>query len=416
MAVDSLIVVGGGPAGMMAAYAAAEAGAKVTLLEKKGRLGNKLRLTGNGRCNLTHVGDIRELIDKIPGNGQFLWSAFHSFGNEDLIEWFNSRGLYTTLEPDGRVFPRSNKADEVCEVLENSLKSVGAKIIYNNRVKKVCVRESRVEGVDTENGLLPARAVVVATGGCSYPWTGSSGEGYTWASNLGHTVELLRPALVPMVTKEGWVRELKGLAFSDTYLIVKAEKEKLGNSRGELIFTHFGISGPAVLNLSRVVSLWVSRNKSPVTVEVDLEVGLTFEEVENKLVKAIKANPRRKLVNVLGDIYPLRFVKVLADIIEINGEKRAGEVGKKEIRALGNLIKRLPLTILNTRSIREAYVTAGGINVNEINPQNMESKLVSGLFFAGEVLDVDGLTGGYNLQAAFSTGYVAGKAAADYYH
>ncbi|MHB1127178.1 MAG: BaiN/RdsA family NAD(P)/FAD-dependent oxidoreductase [Bacillota bacterium] len=408
----SVVIIGGGAAGMLAATGAARVGAPVVLLEKNEVLGRKMSLTGNGRCNLTNDTDVEGLVENIPGNGRFLYAAFHAFSSEDTRQLFNGLGLSTHVEPGGRVFPESGKSRDVIETLERHLKQLNVQIELNQNVVGLIVKENVIAGVKTKEQTWTASAVILCTGGASYPATGSTGDGSRWVRELGHTVEPVFPSLVSLETEEAWVRQVQGLALEDVVITAHGKNKILGRQTGDLLFTHFGISGPAILNLSRAVSLYLNRLGGPVRLELDLKAGQTVGQLEENIQEALTRLSRRELKNVLGEFLPQRLIPVFLDLLKISPELPSHQVTREQRKQMTGFLKSWSLTVTDTRPLKEAMVTAGGVSVKEVNPKTMESKIIPGLYFAGEVLDVDGFTGGFNLQAAFSTGYLAGTAAA----
>jgi len=405
-----IIVIGAGPAGLMAAGMAAEQGARVILLEKKEKVGSKLRITGKGRCNITADVDQDSLIKGIPGNGRFLYSALHEFSNEDLITFFNERGLRTKVERGNRVFPESDNAQDVVDLLYNYARQAGVKIETSLSVQRIRVNNNRVTGVESKNGNLEADAVIIATGGLSYPGTGSTGDGYRWAQGCGHNIVEPRPGLVPLEVEESWIKELQGLSLKNvTATAYTVEGKKINEDFGELLFTHFGLSGPIILSMSRDIGLYLYRQKQAVKLKLDLKSALSEDKLDERLLRDFDKYSRKQFKNALNDLLPQKLIPVFINRSGLDPEKPCHQINRGERLELVKLLKNFDLTVNATRPIVEAIVTAGGVNIKEINPKTMESKLVKGLFFAGEVLDVDGYTGGYNLQAAFSTGFVAGK-------
>jgi flavoprotein, HI0933 family len=405
-----IIVIGAGPAGMMAAAAAGSAGAEVTLTEKKSKVGRKLSITGKGRCNITSAVDQEELIKGFPGNGRFLYSAFHEFSNLDLIEFFEQRGLKTKVERGNRVFPQSDRADDVVEVLYKALRSAGVQVITGCEVKRVIIESGMVKGIESQQGKFAADAVIIATGGMSYPGTGSTGDGYRWAAAAGHTIVEPRPGLVPLLAQEEWVRELQGLNLKNTRAVAYDETgQKINEDCGELLFTHFGLSGPIILSMSQGIGEYLYNRRKPVRVELDLKPALDEQKLDERLQRDLDKYSRKIFKNSLTELLPAKMIPVMVKLSGIDPGKFCNQITRSERLNLVHLFKHLPLTVYGTRPIAEAIVTAGGVNIKEVDPRTMQSKLVSGLFFAGEVLDVDGYTGGYNLQASFSTGYVAGR-------
>lgn len=408
-----IIVIGAGPAGMMAAATAASAGAQVTLTEKKNKVGRKLSITGKGRCNITSAVDQKELIIGLPGNGRFLYSAFHEFSNLDLIKYFEQRGLQTKVERGNRVFPQSDQAEDVVEVLYKALRIAGVQVITGCEVKQIILESGVIKGVETDKGKMAADAVIVATGGMSYPGTGSTGDGYRWAASAGHTIIEPRPGLVPLLAQEEWVKDLQGLSLKNTRAVAYDEAgKKINEDFGELLFTHFGLSGPIILSMSRDIGEYLYRYRKPVRIELDLKPALHEEKLDERLQRELDKYSRKMFKNSLSELLPAKMVPVMVKLSGIDPVKFCHQITRSERLGLVHLFKHLSLTVYGTRPIAEAIVTAGGVNVKEVDPKTMQSKLVSGLFFAGEVLDVDGYTGGYNLQASFSTGYVAGRRAA----
>lgn len=408
-----IIVIGGGPAGLMAAGMAAQQGARVNLLEKKDRVGSKLRITGKGRCNITADVDMDSLIKGIPGNGRFLYSPFHEFSNVDLIKFFNKRGLQTKVERGNRVFPESDKAQDVVDLLADYARQSGVKIHTAASVQGIRLEHGQIRGVETNSGYWPADAVIIATGGMSYPGTGSTGDGYRWARSVGHNIIDPRPGLVPLVAEESWIKDLQGLSLKNVAATAfTAEGKKINEDFGELLFTHFGLSGPIILSMSRDIGDYMYRRKQSVKIKLDLKPALSEEKLDERLLRDFDKYSRKLFKNSLNDLLPQKLIAVFINLSGIDPEKPCHQISRSERLEIVKLLKNFVLTITGTRPITEAIVTAGGINVKEVNPKTMESKLAKGLFFAGEVLDVDGYTGGYNLQAAFSTGYVAGKYAA----
>lgn len=408
-----VVVIGAGPAGMMAAITAASAGCRVTILEKKAQVGRKLRITGKGRCNLTAAVDKEGLIKGMPGNGRFLYSSFNEFSNQDLIGFFAQRGLKVKVERGQRVFPESDDAGQVVAALVQAMREAGVKIVTGCQVLGLLWEEGRVTGVNTRQGPLEAQAVIVATGGLSYPGTGSTGDGYRWAAAAGHRIIEPRPGLVPLVADESWVQELQGLALKNTRAIAfDARGRKINEDFGELLFTHFGLSGPIILSMSRDIVQYIHREGQTVKIELDLKPALSDEKLDERLQRDFSHQSRKMFKNALDDLLPAKMIPVMVKLSGIEPAKPCHQVSRGERLGLVQLFKHLTLTITAPRPIAEAIVTAGGVTVKEVDPRTMQSKLVKGLFFAGEILDLDGYTGGFNLQACFSTGYVAGQSAA----
>lgn len=408
-----IVVAGAGPAGLMAAATAAEYGAQVALIEKNPRVGKKLRITGKGRCNLTTSVDSSELVKGFPGNGRFLHSAFHEFSNTDLVEFFHQRGLKTKVERGSRVFPVSDQAEDVVNVLLENARRVGVETLHSTKVNELRFKNGKFIGVDSNKGNIAGDAVIVATGGMSYPGTGSTGDGYPWAEKLGHRIIEPRPGLVPLQVAENWTEDLEGLTLKNVKARAFTGQGKLINEEfGELTFANFGLSGPIILSMSHEVGEYLIKTQQPATVKLDLKPALEEEKLDHRVQRDFNKYSRKMFKNALNDLLPQKLIPVIINLSGIEAEKECHQVTRRERLELVRLLKNLTLTVHSTRPIAESIVTAGGVNVKEVNPKTMESRLVQGLFFAGEILDVNGYTGGYNLQAAFSTGFVAGKYAA----
>lgn len=408
---NPVIVIGGGAAGMMAAGRAGTMGERTVLLEKNGNLGRKILITGKGRCNVTNSGDINKFIANYGANGQFLYSSFSKFFNDDLLEFFKERGVPLKIERGGRVFPESDDAADIVKALALYMKEGNVEIQYEKEVQSIAVKDSHIVGVETKAGRIPASRVILATGGKSYPGTGSTGDGYKWAMELGHTVVQPRPALVPLNIKEGWIKELQGLTLKNVEASLYIGDRLLGKEFGEMLFTHFGVSGPIILTLSRNVT--ANNNSLPsFTLKINLKPALDDETLDLRLQKDFSKYQRRQLKNSLNELLPSSLIPVVINLSGISGEKYVHQITREERQRILKVLTGMELSVLGPRSLAEAIVTAGGVSLKEINPRTMESKLVKGLYFAGEVLDVDGYTGGYNLQAAFSMGFAAGESAA----
>ncbi|MEN6391795.1 MAG: NAD(P)/FAD-dependent oxidoreductase [Syntrophomonas sp.] len=406
-------VIGGGPAGMMAAGQAAFNGAEVWLFEKKDRAGRKLSITGNGRCNLTTSVDPDLLIKGFPGNSRFLYSAFSEFSNRDLREFFHKRGLMTKVEPGNRVFPISDRAEDVVRVLFENARGAGVKFMLSTPVLEILIQDARVAGLKTEKEVFEVNALVIATGGLSYPGTGSTGDGYGWARAAGHRIIKPRPGLIPLLVQEEWIGALQGLSLDKVKAAAYSDTgERIIEDCGEMLFTHYGLSGPMILAMSHAIGDRLCKYGQPVKIILDLEPEYDEKEPDELVQRVLHDNSRKKIKNALGDFLPPKLIPVVIELSGIEADKECHQVNRSERRELEKQLKELTLTVVGLRPIAEAIVTTGGVDVKQVNPGTMESKLVKGLFFSGEVLDVDGLTGGYNLQAAFSTGYVAGKNAA----
>ena len=403
-----VVVIGGGAAGLMAAVIAGREGAKVTLLEKMNYVGKKMGITGKGRCNITNVCDMSEFIKNTPGNGKFLYGAYERFTNEDLLQLLHDAGLETKVERGGRVFPASDSALDVRNTFMKLMKQYGVDVHLEEPVKKILVDDGTVTGVVTDKETYHADAVVIATGGKSYPATGSTGDGYILASQVGHTITDIRPSLVPIVTEESWVKDLMGLSLRNVELSVIAKNKVQATMFGEMMFTHFGITGPIVLSLSHTVGkLMRKKNIGTIGLDINLKPALSPETLDKRLQKDFDLYSKKQLINGMKDLLPSRLIPLIIELAGIDPQKPINQISKEERQQIGYMLQHMPLTVKGLRPVEEAIVTAGGISLKEFNPKTMESKLVKGLYGAGEVLDIDAFTGGYNLQAAFSTGYVA---------
>lgn len=409
-----IIVIGAGASGMMAAGVAASKGARVILLEKKDRAGRKISISGKGRCNVTTAVDQDQLLKGYPGNGRFLYSAFHAFSNQDLIEFLNERGLETRVERGNRVFPVSDHAEDVVQLLLGFAARAGVELIPSTPVERIEFNDGKVCSVKTANRSYPADAVIICTGGMSYPGTGSTGDGYDMAKAAGHTIIEPRPGLVPLISSEPWVKELQGLALKNVRArSFREDGKKINEDFGELLFTHFGLSGPIILSMSRDIGDYIYQKKKTVRMVLDMKPALSEEKLDERLQRDFEKYARKMFKNSLGDLLPHKMIPVIISLSGINPDKECNQISRGERRELVALLKQFTLTVTGTRPIQEAIVTTGGVNVKEVDPKTMQSKLMEGLYFAGEVLDIDGYTGGYNLQAAFSTGYVAGSYASE---
>ena len=403
-----VVVIGGGAAGLMAAVIAGREGAKVTLLEKMNYVGKKMGITGKGRCNITNACDMSDFIKNTPGNGKFLYGAYERFTNEDLLQLLHDAGLETKVERGGRVFPASDSALDVRNTFMKLMKHYGVDVHLEEPVKKLLVDDGVVTGVVTDRETYHADAVVIATGGKSYPATGSTGDGYMLAAQVGHTITDIRPSLVPIVTEESWVKDLMGLSLRNVELSVVAKNKVQAKMFGEMMFTHFGITGPIVLSLSHTVGkLMRKKNIGIIGLDINLKPALSPETLDKRLQKDFDLYSKKQLINGMKDLLPSRLIPLIIELAGIDPQKPINQISKEERQQIGYLLQHMPLTVKGLRPVEEAIVTAGGISLKEFNPKTMESKLVKGLYGAGEVLDIDAFTGGYNLQAAFSTGYVA---------
>ncbi len=404
---SKILVVGGGAAGMMAAVTAARRGKNVLLLEKNEKLGKKLFITGKGRCNLTNSAEVEELFNAVVSNPKFLYSSFYSFTNDQVISFFEGMGVKTKVERGGRVFPESDHSSDVIRALEQEMKRLGVRISLRTEVKEILTEDGRAKGVRLSSGrMIAADAVIVATGGISYPSTGSTGDGYRFARECGHKVTDLSPALVPMEVKEWYAKELMGLSLRNIGIRITDGKKKLYEEFGEMLFTHYGVTGPVILSASSIVGKKLKEH--PLTLHIDLKPALTEEQLDKRVLREFEANHNRQFKNAVDSLFPAKLRPVAIELSGIPEEKKVNEVTKEERLHFVRLIKDFSMTLTGLRGYHEAIITKGGVSVKEIDPGTMESKLVKGLYFAGEVLDLDAVTGGYNLQIAWSTGYLAG--------
>ena len=403
-----LIVIGAGPAGLLAAGRAAELGGKVLVLEKMKREGRKLLITGKGRCNITNDAPISEFIKHIYPNGRFLRSAFSSFFSKDIIELLKEHGVESTLERGGRYFPASNRSRDVLNALLQWVKGFKVDIRCGHRVDELIVEANTIKGVKANGQKFLSNNVIIATGGKSYPATGSNGEGYELARNVGHSVVKARPALVPLETEGDLAKKLQGLNLKNVKATVWVNGKKRADDFGEMIFTHFGLSGPIILTLSREVVREL-QDKNRVEVSIDLKPALDEQKLDARLIRDLNEHGNKKLLNIFKLWLPSSMIPVFVDLLNINTEKECNQVSSKERKQILHLLKNLVFKISSYRSFKEAIITSGGINTKEISQKTMESKIVKGLYFAGEMIDLDAETGGYNLQIAYSTGWLAGN-------
>jgi predicted Rossmann fold flavoprotein len=405
-----VLVVGGGPAGMMAAIQAAKQGNTVTLLEQNEKLGKKLFITGKGRCNVTNDCDVTELFDSVVSNKKFLYSAFYSFSNQDVKDFFEEQGLRLKVERGRRVFPASDKSSDVIKALGNALKKLEVKIRLRTRVDKVLTENDIACGVRLSDGeCLNADKVILATGGVSYKSTGSDGSGLAMAEKLGHQVTKLRPGLVGMCTKEAWVRDMQGLTLKNVAVSIgkKQGKKPLYEDFGELLFTHYGVSGPMILSASS--RLGDELEKEDLYIKIDLKPALSKEQLDSRILRDFEERKNADLSNAMVHLLPKSMIPVMLYVCGLDPAKKVNEVTRGEREQLVKGMKEFPLTLNGLRDIQEAIITRGGVTVKEVDPSTMESKIVKNLYLAGEMLDLDALTGGYNLQIAWSTGYLAGQ-------
>lgn len=405
---SKIIVVGGGASGILAAIGAAECGHCVTIYEKNEKLGKKIYITGKGRCNITNASEMDIMFKNVIRNNKFLYSAFYTYTNESIISLINEMGVETKIERGNRIFPVSDKSSDVISALSRKLKETGVDIEYNAIVKSLIVKEATVIGIELENGSkIYADNVIIATGGYSYQTTGSSGDGYRMAKEVGHKVTKLYPSLVPLNAKEEYVKELQGLSLKNVKAVFYCDNKEIYSEFGEMLFTHFGVSGPIVLSASSYLTEKISNNEN-ILMKIDLKPALSFEELDTRVTKDFNVNLNKDFRNSLNDLMPKKLIPVIIRLSGIDEFKKVHDITREERHRLVRLLKCLSITITSTRGFNEAIITRGGIDVKEINSSTMESKIIRHLFFTGEVLDLDALTGGYNLQIAFSTGYLAG--------
>ncbi|MBR5793460.1 MAG: NAD(P)/FAD-dependent oxidoreductase [Anaerotignum sp.] len=403
-----VIVVGAGAAGLMAAGRAAEKGHEVHLYEKNNRIGKKILITGKGRCNVTNDSDVEGLLDNIPGNPYFMYSSFYQLDSFGTQEFFRKLGLELKVERGKRVFPVSDRSLDVVLALEKYVKQNKVKLHLESPVDSILIEDGKAAGIRLKNGKEePADGVIVCTGGLSYPGTGSTGDGYRFAKAAGHHVTKLYPSLVPLKTAENWCHELMGLSLKNIEITIKNNKgKKVYTDFGEMLFTHFGVSGPVILSASRHIILTIEEGYK---LYIDLKPAMDEKKLDARLLRDFEKFANKDFINALDELLPQKLIPVIVELAEIDPRKKVNSITKEERKRLLNLIKALPLTITGVTGYNEAVVTCGGIETDEIDPSTMESKLVKNLHFAGEVLDVDAYTGGFNLQIAFSTGYTAGE-------
>lgn len=428
----NIIVIGGGAAGMMAAVAASEKGNKVCLIEKNEKLGKKLFITGKGRCNVTNAADMETLFANVCTNEKFLYSAFYQYDNQSVMSFLEKAGCPLKIERGERVFPVSDRSSDVIAAFTRELKKLGVEIMLNTCVQELLVKDisepvddsegfpteprmgkqdavrQMIVGVKLTNGkTMQADAVIVCTGGISYPSTGSTGDGYRFAEETGHRLVERKPSLVPLETAEDWCKDLMGLSLRNVSLRMMMGKKELYKDFGEMLFTHFGVSGPLVLSAS---SYYAKQKKGgEIKLYIDLKPALDEEQLDKRLLRDFDESKNKQFKNALGGLFPAKLIPVMIELSGIYPDKKVNEITREERRGFVSLIKNLPCTVTGTRSFAEAIITQGGISVKDVNPSTMESKKVNGLYFAGEVLDLDAMTGGFNLQIAWSTGHLAGE-------
>ncbi|EQB87613.1 putative Rossmann fold flavoprotein [Clostridium punense] len=406
---SKVIVIGGGPAGMMAAITASDKN-EVILIEKNNKLGRKLFITGKGRCNVTNGKEIGEFFDYIPTNPTFLYSSLYSFTNEDTMKFFQNKGVKLKIERGDRVFPESDKSSDIIRAMESELRDKGVKILLDSKIKEFDIKENKIRAVILSSGeRIAGDHFILSTGGVSYPQTGSSGEGLEIAENLGHKVVELKPSLVPVEIEEPWVKELQGLSLKNVELSLKSKSGKtVFKDLGEMVFTHFGISGPLVLSASSSV-----KKQNPYKIIINLKPGLKEDELDKRIQKDFNLYINKDFKNSLNDLFPKKLIPIIIKLSGIDENQKVNTITREQRKSLVNLIQNLTLTVKGLRPVEEAIVTSGGIDTKEIDPSTMKSRIIDNLSFAGEIIDVDAYTGGYNVQIALSTGYIAGSKLGD---
>lgn len=406
---SKVAIIGGGPAGMLAGIYAAQKGNEVHLYEKNEKLGKKLYITGKGRCNVTNACDTEELFPAVMSNGKFLYSAFYTYNNHDIMDFFEKAGVSLKVERGNRVFPVSDHSSDIIRALERRLRQAGVHIHLHTEVRRVLEENGNVIGVELYDGIREiADDVIVATGGLSYPATGSTGDGYRFARELGHKITDLKPSLVPLKTKEAYIPKLQGLSLKNTELTIKNGKKVLYKDFGEMMFTHFGVTGPMILSASAHIGKALEKNE--LSAWLDLKPALSPEQLDARILREFHDAPNKQFKNVIGVLFPSSLTPVMMELGGISPEKVIHEISREERLRFGALIKAFPFTITGMGDFKEAIITRGGVSVKEIHPGTMESKLIRHLYFIGEVLDLDAVTGGYNLQIAWSTAYLAANA------
>lgn len=403
---SKVLVIGGGAAGMMAAYAAGMCGHEVTLLEQNEKLGKKIYITGKGRCNFTNASPLEEIMQAVVSNPKFLYSAFYTFSNDAVMDFFENQGMPYKIERGNRAFPVSDHASDVIRALERAMKEQDVRIRLHTQVRELLIEDDKATGVLlTDGGKIMADSLILATGGLSYPTTGSTGDGHTMAKNSGHKIITPRPALVPLTTKEEYILRMQGLSLKNVSLKIKDEKRVIYDAFGEMLFTHFGVSGPLVLSASSVLSRHFPREYQAY---IDLKPALSEEVLNERLLREFSERPNQHIKAVFQQLLPAKMIPVMIELSQISMDKPVNAITKEERRHLVGLFKAFPFTITGTRGFKEAIITQGGVSVKDIDPATMESKRIKDLYLVGELLDLDALTGGYNLQIAWSTGYLAG--------
>lgn len=409
-----IVIIGGGPAGMMAAITAAKAGADVVLLEKNEKTGKKLFITGKGRCNVTNACDTENLFANVMEHSKFLYSAVYGYDNQAVMQFFEDAGCHLKTERGQRVFPESDHSSDILRALDRKMQKAGVKVRLNSEVEEVLIdnEKKQILGVRLHNReKIMADRLIIATGGISYVLTGSTGDGYRFAREAGHSVTKLSPALVPFNIEEDWCKQLQGLSLRNVEATIEVEGRNIYSDFGEMLFTHYGVSGPLMLSGS---SYYVHKaGNRPAKLYIDLKPALTQEQLDKRILREFDANRNKQFKNAIATLFPAKMQNIMPMLAQIDPEKKVNEITKEERERFLHTIKHLELTITGVRDYNEAIITKGGVKLSEINPSTMESKIIKGLYFAGEVLDLDALTGGYNLQIAWSTGHLAGESAAE---
>lgn len=406
---SKIIIIGGGAAGMLASIYAARNGHEVVVYEKNDKLGKKLFITGKGRCNITNAADMETLFENVVTNRKFLYSAFYSYTNQDIIDLLEGLGVRTKVERGDRVFPLSDKSNDVIRALQGEMERQGVSIELGREVTEVVVEDGVYKGVMLrgEKKMVTSSCVIITTGGYSYQVTGSTGDGYRFAKEMGHKVTDINPSLVPLNIKQSFCKEMQGLSLKNVELTIKNGKKQVYQNFGEMLFTHFGVSGPLILSASSFITKYMNQGKE-LSLTIDLKPALSEEQLDDRIIRDFEKNINKQYKNALDELLPKKMIPVIIRLSNIDPEKKVNTITKEERKVLVSLIKGLPMEIVGFRGYNEAIITKGGVSVKEINPSTMESKLVPGVFFAGEVLDLDALTGGFNLQIAWSTSYAAG--------
>ena len=406
---SKILIVGGGAAGMMASVFAARNGHEVHIFEKNEKTGKKLYITGKGRCNLTNACDMDTLFTSVCTNEKFLYSAFYGFTNQDVMNFFEEAGVKLKTERGNRVFPMSDRSGDILDALRRQMKKSGVQVQLNTEVSDILTKDGQASGICLSDGrTIMGDAVIVATGGLSYASTGSTGDGYHFAEQLGHKVSPCQPSLVPFNIREAFVKELQGLSLKNVEIHIRSGKKELYREFGEMLFTHFGVSGPLILTASSYVGKLAAKQELSLT--LDLKPALTVEQLDQRILRDFEENKNKAFKNAVSGLFPAKLTPVMIFLSGIDPDKKVHEISREERKHFANLVKNLEMTITGLRGFEEAIITRGGVSVKEINPSTMESRLVSGLYFIGEVLDLDAVTGGFNLQIAWSTAYAAGNA------